>query len=573
MLQTPRQLIAERDPARAPFAGRYDLERELGRGSTGTVWQARDRHTSEIVAVKVIQPHLLALPSAEQRFLREVASARSLVHPHTVRVRAHGWTLEGTGYLVMERLRGVTLAARLSESGPLQQRRAIKIVAQILDAAGAAHRLQIVHRDLKPSNVMLVERDGDPDFVKVCDFGLAKAIDVEGAASEPCHEGVLAEIATATEVGEICGTPAYMAPEQARGEELDGRVDLYAVGVMLFEALVGKVPFSGRSTLAVVSQHLSAVPPRPSAVRPDLGIFPPLESLLLRALAKNRAERPSSAEVFRADLLQIDRDLARELRPARKPRDTPRQRSSADGATLPRGVNDNADGRVPRAFPRRARLVLGGGTLALVLVAMGWLGWRASVTLPSGSESGPTTTTIAASTGNVALGPPPATGSPRTMAAESPPAPQMRAVARGLPPRTGRTARAATPSPRSNARSEAIGTSGRAPPTAARRVRTSSPAPAPVQEGPAIDPADAEPLVARAEGLLGRGHIVESCTLGREASRLYPSDARTWEFLGRCLMRLGQPDQARVAYRRYLAIAPDGPDAIFVRAMVDREQP
>jgi len=555
--------------ARAPFDGRYDLERQLGRGSTGTVWEARDRLTSQVVAVKVIQPHLVTSPSAQRRFLREVASARSLRHPHTVQVLAHGRTPEGNAYLVMERLAGVTLSSRLAETGALEQQRAIKIVAQILDAAGAAHRLQIVHRDLKPSNVVLIEQDGDPDFAKVCDFGLAKAIEVEDVAPNPAHEGVRGNGSTVTEVGEICGTPAYMAPEQARGEELDARADLYAVGVLLFEAVVGRVPFSGRSTLAVISQHLSAAPPRPSSLRPELRIFPPLENLLLRALAKNRADRPSSAEVFRADLLQIERDLARELRHTRA-RPAPTSRiASGDEATLLNGIKRGVDERRWTVRPH-VRLAAAGGAI-FALVAMSWFGWRRLVAEIPGAVRVSTLNGMAGSpTGPVATAPS-GMGNPNPIPMAFPLASESQLPATVEPSGAGHTPIGEERQAQSRALSGAseVETRGRAH----RQVTSRRPSRPPLLAGTIADPGESELLIARAEAVLVQGRIFEACQLGREASRLAPLSTQAWEFLGRCYMRLGQPGEARVAYRRYLDIAPDGPNAIFVRAMIGQERP
>ena len=158
----------------------------------------------------------------------------------------------------MERLFGITFATLLQSHHPLQQLRAIRIIAQVLEAAAAAHRMNVLHRDLKPNNVVLIERGGDPDFVKVCDFGLAKQFDGGLISSQ------------LTGHGEVCGTPAYMAPEQARGETLDARADIYAVGVMLFQAVVGRLPFQASSPFALASLHLSAPPPRPGELRPDI---------------------------------------------------------------------------------------------------------------------------------------------------------------------------------------------------------------------------------------------------------------------------------------------------------------
>ncbi|HEX6277401.1 MAG TPA: serine/threonine-protein kinase, partial [Polyangiaceae bacterium] len=290
---------------------RYELSEQIGRGSSCSVWEAHDRETSRLVAVKVFEPHVVASRPARKRFFREVETARAVAHPHVVEVYGHGTTPDGGAYLVMERLFGKTLAVRLRDLGPLPQPRAIRIIVQVLDAVLAAHRLGVVHRDLKPSNVMLVERGSEPDFVKVCDFGLAK--DIERDSFDPVRDGALAVDlgSVTTEHGHICGTPEYMSPEQARGEAVDERADLYAVAAMLFQAVVGRPPFSARSPLAVVSLHLTAAPPRPRKLRPDLAIFPPLESLILRGLEKDRAERPSSADVFREDLLRIERDYAR----------------------------------------------------------------------------------------------------------------------------------------------------------------------------------------------------------------------------------------------------------------------
>jgi len=547
--------------------GRYELGTALGCGSTGTVWEARDHLTSRIVAVKVIHPELLGAASARRRFLREVASAESLRHPHTVQVLTHGQTPEGTGYLVMERLAGVTLSALLSATGWLEQRRAIAIAAQILEAAGAAHRLLIVHRDLKPSNIILVAHEGDPEFVKVCDFGLAKAIEVDDPASGEEEERTAAPYGSSmTELGTICGTPAYMAPEQARGEELDGRADLYAVGVLLFEALVGRVPFSGRSTLAVVSQHLSAAPPRPSSLRPDLRIFPPLESLILRALAKNRAERPSSAEVFRADLLQIDRDLVREARRAPRPR--PRS-SSADAATLPRGRK-----MVSAKRSTFGRLAIS-GAIALGAAVV----WRLSV--PSLKPLREVTATVGNGTRPDLTWPPapdqrrPLPVSPAEVAVSG--AANARAPASAAPSARkmesgdGGEARPARARGRSSTPATRTIEAARGP------SRTGFPAARTAGDGAASETgggrrlAEGKRLVARAEVLLGMGRLVEACALGRAAAEVAPTDASVWELLGRCHMRLGQPADARAAYRRYLALAPDGPDAVFVRAIVDRE--
>ena len=492
---------------------RYELATELGRGSTGTVWEAWDRSASRTVAVKVLEPALLASPTGRKRFLRETEMASRLRHPHSVEVLSHGATPENGAYLVMERLAGETLAQRLRNDGPLSQRRAIKIIAEVLDAVLAAHRLGIVHRDLKPSNVMLIERDGDRDFVKVCDFGLAKAIEPEVHDSVRDGGAAMAiDLASvATEQGQICGTPEYMAPEQARGEPIDARADLYSVAVMLFHAVVGRPPFMGRSPLAVVSLHLTAVPPRPSELRPDLSIFPPLENLVLRGLAKDRAERPSSAEVFRSDLLQIERDYTRWIEKGMPSL----SRFPSDSDTLPA-----APAPVRSAPPRRTRvaaLVATGIATSVMFVA--W--WRDGV----GSAS----MAAAARPSVTSMPEPPPSFLTRVENARADSATPVSPKLVSNPPALPET-RARIPEPKTKVASK--------------------------------------PLLAQATEALARGQVVEACALGETAAAEAPASAAVWKFLGQCFMRLGDREKGTAYYRRYLELAPSSSDALFVREMI-----
>jgi serine/threonine protein kinase len=496
--------IAECGPT--TIANRYQLHRQIGRGSTSAVWEATDLATAETVAVKVLRSRLISSSSARRRFHREVRAASALRHPHSVDVRSHGETADGRGYLVMERLIGMTLAARLREGGPLPQAQAIAVMAQVLDAVGAAHRIGIIHRDLKPSNVILVRRGEQADFVKVCDFGLAKAIQVHGKVTHASSRDGGATLEPITKRGAICGTPEYMAPEQARGEELDARADLYATAVMLFHLVVGQVPFRGRTPLAIVSLHLSAPPPRPSVLRPDLCIFPPLESLILRALAKDRAARPSSAEVFRADLLQIARDLAGVETTRRA------DRSRRDDDTLPAT-------HPPSLWLRRTRARFTAVAAALALLLVG------SVLLARGRMLAKRPISAAAV---AAAHPPPderAQGVvvPRSLSA--PPALPMATVA------IERSAKSRRP-----------------------------------RQGPSD-------TLARAERLLESGRLEEACELAVAAATEAPARAPAWEFTGRCYMRLGRPEEARAAYRRFLRLAPHAPQAPFVEAIVRTANP
>jgi serine/threonine protein kinase len=506
---------------------KYELSKQLGRGSTGTVWEARDRTTQETVAVKVLEPHLLASKNAKKRFVREVETAGALRHPHVVEVRAHGETADGGAYLVMELLAGKTLAARLRETGPLPLPRATKIIAQVLDAVLAAHRLGVVHRDLKPSNVMLIERDGDPDFVKVCDFGLAKSI--ERDSYDPMQEGALAIDlgSVTTELGHICGTPEYMAPEQARGEPVDERADLYAIAVMLFQTLVGRPPFSARSPLAVVSLHLTQAPPRPSELRPDLGIFPPLENLILRGLAKDRAERPSSAAVFRADLLRIERDYAR-WTDKRGGRPSPSATADADTVTL------SPQPASPR--PRRRIFALA----AAGVVLSGFVG---AARLPSVKSS------------------PDAHIAPRPGAAlDRPGVPALAAVPEKAP--TSEPVQpVALAAPSAVEPEKVVATA------ATRRVALTVPKTAsPAASTPPLAPP--RPPLADANEALAQGKVSEACSLGEKALASSGASPAVYKFLGQCFMRLGEREKAVAYYRRYLEISPTSSDAVFIREMI-----
>jgi serine/threonine protein kinase len=526
------------DRARQLVGERYRLVAELGRGSTGAVWDAHDITTNERVAVKILHEDLRPSPSARKRFHREIASATALEHPHSVRVMADGVAPDGADYLVMEHLEGRTLAVLLEENGPLPQARAIRIVAQILEATGEAHRLGIVHRDLKPGNVMLVASQEQADFVKVCDYGLAKLFEARELEDGDGAGGA----SFSTVQGVLCGTPAYMSPEQARGDELDGRTDLYAISVMLFQMVVGRMPFDARGPIAMISCHLGTPPPRPRTLRPDLDIAPALEALVLRGMSKDRRERPCSAEVFRADLLQIQRDLVRDERVR-----TRASESSRSGETLPSFAPP------PRPLPRRAHMErrrLAGG----LVVALGALGLVFARTSSRNQRVG-TPAVAAVASARVPARPstvhvprPPALAPPSA----SPPAPQ--------PASTGTTLRR-----RSSGKMREIPTEIASPEIAEPETTVIEPVPAAPARAPQTGAAE---LLRDAEAALRGGNLEAARALGMAAAERQPSLASAWELLGRCTMRLGRAEEARSFYKRALALAPDGPNAPFIRAIV-----
>jgi len=252
------------------------------------VWKATDRVHRRDVAVKMVRPELRSDLSLVRRFRREAGASTTLHHPNVV--TTHETFAEGTGvFMVMELVEGSTLRQLLAGTAVLPPSRAVPIALQVAQALEYAHANGIVHRDVKPANI-LVDLD---DEVKVADFGIAKA------ARAPEDEG-----RDMTESGAIVGTAKYLAPEQIRGEVLDGRADVYSLGIVLYEMLCGQPPFTGATDIAVALQHVTTPPVRPRRLAP--GIPPALEAVVLRALAKDPAERFASASDMAEALAAID---------------------------------------------------------------------------------------------------------------------------------------------------------------------------------------------------------------------------------------------------------------------------
>ncbi len=262
------------------LAGRYRIEELIGSGGMGAVYRAEHVHMRKAVAVKVLHKEMTAFPEVVARFEREAVAAGRIEHAHVVSASDFGQLEDGSFYLVLEFVEGQSLAKLVDTTGALPALRALGITRQIVEALHAAHGVGIVHRDLKPDNVMLVVRDDQTDFVKVLDFGIAK-IKVEETAEQPAL----------TQIGTVFGTPEYMSPEQARGEQVDARADLYTVGVILFEMLSGVSPFKDDDLVVVLTRHLTADPPP----LPD-DLDPMIRDLVLLLLRKNRDERVQSAQ-------------------------------------------------------------------------------------------------------------------------------------------------------------------------------------------------------------------------------------------------------------------------------------
>ncbi len=273
---------------------KYAVERVLGEGGMGAVLRARHVLRQVPVALKFIHPNVLAIPGAVERFYNEAVAASRIANEHVVQIFDVDRLASGVPFIVMEFLEGRDLASAI-EAMPghrLPVGRAVHVTIQTLRALSVAHRAGVVHRDMKPSNVFLVERDGDPDFVKLVDFGISKVRTDEGAPE-----------ASLTQVNSTLGTPLYMAPEQARSaREVDARSDLYAVGVMLYEMLSGRTPYvpeTGELT-EILYKLFTTEPPSLGELRPDLD--PALVAVVARAMAKDPSLRYPTAGEFAAEL-------------------------------------------------------------------------------------------------------------------------------------------------------------------------------------------------------------------------------------------------------------------------------
>jgi serine/threonine-protein kinase len=334
----------------ATLAGRYEIVRRIGEGGMGAVYEARHAVIGKRVAVKVLLEKFLTKSDFVARLLQEARLASSIGHENIVDVTDFGTTDDGRSFVVMEFLEGEALSQLIMREAPLPVERSLRIARQVASALGAAHAKGIYHRDVKPENVYLVRR-GEADFVKVVDFGISKAVK-QGSNEEG------AEAYRLTHTGLLLGTPLYMSPEQARGDEdLDHRVDVWALGVMMYECLTGEVPFRANNYLGIISQVLTHTAAPPSKVRPELGIPDAVEAVVMRAMAKDRTRRYGA-------MADLERDLERLL-------------AGDQNVGLPLvGEDATPAGRAPVPPPRRWHL---GVVAALALGVCVWLALKPAV--------------------------------------------------------------------------------------------------------------------------------------------------------------------------------------------------
>ena len=564
------------------IAGNFRVQRLLGSGAMGNVYQAEQLSLGKAVAIKVLHPHLMSDEKLVRRFQREAKSASRLNHPNSIQIIDSGQDAAGVLYIAMELLTGRDLAEVIRDEFPLPIVRIVRIMSQVLSALDEAHAQGVIHRDLKPSNIMLIERRGEPDFVKVCDYGIAKAQLEEGAD----------EAQMLTIQGLVCGTPEYMSPEQARGEPLDGRADLYSASVILYHMVTGDIPFRAGTPIGIVSRHLSEAPAVPSSRRPDPSIPPDLDDLILRGLAKSRELRPATAGIFREELENIGSGrLGRQAR--------------ANVNTLP-ATAIVADGSPTTLFPAVARssppprsrgakvlaiglIVAAAGSAAALIVVR-----RSQIALPVRTPATTRPPSASAEPGipsQVPLPVPPPTLAAHEIALE--PIPVAPAIDPPILPaikshlittgshdrspsrkrddvRLGTSAKSTPASPGAGAAHPLAGVGEEA--TAPLRPPQTG-----VSEGAAGSAADLKSTgvvrgpretIAEAERLLAQGEVGEACRRGEDAKKAAPGAAPAYKFLGKCYMRAGNAGLAKENYRRYLELAPHAPDALFIESIV-----
>ncbi len=400
-------------PGPDPLVGRVINDRfrivaMVARGGMGKVYRAEQSPLGRLVALKVLNPNYSgdADPEFHKRFFLEASVCAKLTHPNTVTIFDYGRTEDDVYYIAMELLEGRTLYRTMREEGPFAPDRAMHITRQICRSLREAHGLGLIHRDLKPANVFLVKHGDEVDFVKVLDFGLVKDIDDKSESI--------------TQTGLFMGSPKYMAPEQIRGEEVDGRCDVYALGVLMFEMLTGRVPFDRSTSVNTLMAHVQEQVPSMSEIAPDVTVPPVLERFVLKCLEKNPDARFGSMDevliglrtVAEANGMSVPTsgegrtssmsgDFRRDLSSgpyeqidftASTTGSLPTRLSGSGAASLPPSLPSAAPSAAPAPLPgatpasgSKLPLLLGAGLIALVLAG----GGLAMLALGGGKTSAP----------------------------------------------------------------------------------------------------------------------------------------------------------------------------------------
>jgi serine/threonine-protein kinase len=508
--------------------GKFRVEALLGQGGMGKVYRARHLTLDRPVVLKMLHPDYSTDPQVVQRFQREARAASRLNHPNSIAVLDFGAAEDGTLFMAMEFLSGRDLARILADEFPLGEARIVRIGAQILSALAEAHAQGIVHRDLKPENVMVEPRRGEPDFVKVLDFGIAK-ITAPGV-NEP----------KLTQAGLVCGTPEYMSPEQARGAEIDARSDLYSMGVLLYQLATGELPFQSDTPVGYLTKHLSEQPVPARERWAELSEA--LDAVIARAMAKDAAARFQTADEMREALLAVDPSAlaatgASAPRAAAAPRPTtPRPASAARAAPAPAAASP-----APAApEPGRSRKIFWAFAGAIAVAAAGGGAVTYLARQNAAARKGAPDLVAPSQQATVAMAPAAATSTSTTATAAPTATPTPTETATPTPTATPTATPTPTPTPTATPKKVA---------SHARR-----------------DPAKALALFKKGEARRSGQDFDGAIKLYLAAEASDPGLADVQKKLGLCYQLKGDTRRAADRYRKYLATKPA--DAERVRAIL-----
>jgi serine/threonine-protein kinase len=354
--------------------GEFIVVDRIGSGGMGSVYKAEQPSMNRMVAIKVLHPRFVTRDDLVARFRREARAMSQLSHPNTARVYKYGALDDGSVYFVMDYLEGRNLAAEVRENGPMPPERALRLMVQVCGALEEAHRAGIVHRDLKPENIFLTLQGGTTDFPKVLDFGLAKMSEKQMGNGSMMF----------TQQGMVFGTPEFMSPEQAQGEALDHRSDIYSLALILYELITGKLPFDAKTPLDIMKAHVREAPIPLSQRVSGKPFWPELEVVMNKALAKQPSDRYETASQFGEALLHCLPKHVEAPAPAKRAsrRPTAEPVSASSIAPKARGPEDDTEitrtqraSQDPSAIAPSSRLpkvmlTLMSGLAAVILVYM-----------------------------------------------------------------------------------------------------------------------------------------------------------------------------------------------------------